>query len=92
MSFLGYGSPEALEEAIKQSEGEQNIDFTIYAGGLLSALVCSSLSQDEVEKRMKQVITGTKAGWSFAKGENFTAGEPNPCPCNVSGGGTYGRI
>ena len=82
MGFLGYGSPEALEEAIKKSEGEQDDVFVIYASGLVLASVCSSLPQDEVEKRMKQVITGTRAGWCFAKGESFADGEPKPSPCN----------
>lgn len=81
-SFLGYGSPEALEEAIKKSKGEQSKDFIIYDDGLVSASVCSSLPQEEVEKRMKRVITGVTGGWRFANDGNFSSGEANPCPCN----------
>ena len=45
-SFLGYGSPEALEKAITAGEGD---DFTVYREGLLYASVCSSLPTEEVK-------------------------------------------
>ena len=78
-SFLGYGSPEALEQAIKAGEGE---DFTIYRQGICMASVCSSLGKEETVSRMASIPSGTTAGWLFCDNETFHTGEPNPCPCN----------
>jgi len=80
-NFLGYGSPEALEEAIKASKAEDD-DFIIYAEGLGNASVCSSLPLEEVKERMAAVITGLAGGWVFAEGERFSDDRDNPCPCN----------
>ena len=56
-------------------------EFRIYATGLCSASVCSSLPQREVERRMAGEMTGV-GPWLFAHGEKFATGQPNPCPCN----------
>ena len=56
-------------------------EFIIYATGLVSASVCSSLSKREVELKMAQEMTGV-GPWRFARSEKFSGGEPNPCPCN----------
>jgi len=77
--FLGYGSPEALEAAIKEPQGE---DFVMYAQGLFMASVCSSLNKEETINRMASIPSGTTAGWIFCDNETFRTDEPNPCPCN----------
>ena len=56
-------------------------DFLIYAEGLVSASVCSSLPQEEVEKRMAAQMCGTASGWVLSKAPTFRQGQPNPCPC-----------
>ena len=79
-SFMGYGSPQRLEQAIEESEGKPSDEFCIYAEGLVSASVCSSLREEEVERRMARVITGV-GKWTLAKGD-FSDGNPNPCACD----------
>lgn len=76
--FMGYGSPEALEQAIKRDESD---DFVVYGEGLLYASVCSSFSQEIVIERMSRRICGTTNGWQFSE-ETFKGGESNPCPCS----------
>lgn len=78
-NFLGYGSPEKLEAAIKAQEDER---LVVYTEGLCFASVCSDLAVEEVAQRMKTRISGTTHGWGFSKNETFKDGEPNPCPCN----------
>ena len=77
-NFMGYGSPERLEQAITAEEGE---DFVVYGEGLIYASVCSSLAQDEVVARMHRRLCGTHAGWGLSD-KAFKTGEPNPCPCD----------
>lgn len=77
-NFMGYGSPEKLEEAINASESEE---FTVYSEGLCFASVCSTLSQEETERRMAQRLCGTTNGWTLADGP-FETGQPNLTPCN----------
>ena len=45
---------------------------------LLFAVVCSSLPQEEVERRMKDRPCGTTNGWLLAKSKKSG---PNPSPC-----------
>ena len=78
-SFLGYGSPEALEKAITAGEGD---DFTVYGEGLLYASVCSSLPPEEVKRRMGTRPSGTRGGWQLSENKTFRGGQPNPCPCD----------
>ena len=77
--FMGYGSPEKLEQAITAQE-ETGI-FEVYLEGLVSASVCSSLSQEETIARMKARITGITSRWELSI-KPFRTGETNPCPCN----------
>lgn len=56
-------------------------EFVVYAEGLCSASVCSSLSRREVNHRMKTRLTGVTP-WQPAKDKAFADGRPNPCPCN----------
>ena len=75
--FLGYGSSEALQAAITADEGD---DFTVNEHFLFS-VACSSLSLEEVKKRMARKPCGTTHGWVFSE-EPFPKGEPNPTPCD----------
>lgn len=79
-SFMGYGSPQALEDAIKEGEGP---DFMVYGEGLLYASVCSSLPQEEVEARMAARPCGTSMGWTISEAEEFADGQSNPRPCDT---------
>ena len=76
--FMGYGSPQALEAAIKSSEDEH---LVVYREGLCYSSVCSDLPQVEVVARMAHRICGTTNGWTLAE-ENFNDGQPNPSPCD----------
>lgn len=57
-------------------------EFIIYAMGICSASVCSSLPMADVQARMRSLETGVESRWEWAELENFRLGEPNPCPCN----------
>lgn len=76
-SFLGYGSPEALEQAIKKDESSE---FQVHEG-IAYARVCTSLSKEEAVARMRRRPSGTSHGWVFAD-EPFSDATPNPCPCD----------
>ena len=78
-SYLGYGSPEALESVINAQE--KSAEFMGYREGFLYTSVCSSFSQQEVETRMAARICGTKHGWMFSD-QPFSGDKSNPCPCN----------
>jgi len=58
------------------------MDFVIYAEGVCTASVCSSLPMAEVQKRMRAHDTGISSPWEWAEAEDFATGHPNPCPCN----------
>ena len=77
-SFLGYGTPEALEKAITMGEGD---DFTVYVEGLFYASVCSSLPLEEVKRRMKARLSGTTCGWQLSEDTTFSGCQSNPSPC-----------
>ena len=77
-NYLGYGSPEALEAALKADQDES---FTIYAEGLVYASVCSSLGPEDTARRMAAHVCGTEHGWEISEDKTFASGEPNPHPC-----------
>ena len=77
--FLGYGTPEALETAIKSGEGKH---LVVYREGLFNTSVCSDLAQEEVVARMARRISGTTNGWTLSTNDHFATGQPNPCPCD----------
>ena len=56
-------------------------DFYIYAKGICSASVCSSLPKKEVKRRMARELTGV-GPWQLSKDKTFSSGKTNPCPCN----------
>lgn len=56
-------------------------EFVIYSEGLFFASVCSSLSKEEVESRMRVTLCGTRNGWNLSL-QSFKSGESNPCPCD----------
>ena len=56
-------------------------EFVVYIEGLCFASVCSSLSQQEVEAKMKMHLCGTSTGW-ILDSEPFNNGMPNPSPCD----------
>ena len=58
-----------------------NEAFVIYSTGLVHSSVCSSLTQEEVERRMSREFTGITSHWRLSP-DNFSTGESNPCPCN----------
>ncbi len=58
-------------------------EFVVYATGICSASVCSSLPKREVASRMRRELTGV-GPWRLAKEKTFSGGEPNPCPCDQS--------
>ncbi len=63
-SYMGYGSPQALEAALNiKDEHIQIIKET-----LLYTQVCSDLPQTEVVARMAQRISGTSGGWQLSGG------------------------
>lgn len=62
-SFLGYGSPQALEKAITAEED----DHFIVRENLLFAGVCSDLPQEEVVARMARRVCGTSGGWQLCE-------------------------
>ena len=75
LPFLGYGSPEKLEEALNAENGP---DFMIIRETLLNAIVCSSLSIS----RMARVPSGTTYGWVIYEGDIFPNDvDPHPGPC-----------
>jgi hypothetical protein len=60
---------------------------TVYSYGLCYASACASLdaSREEVEDAVNASHpTGLENGWQVAD-ENFSGGEPNPCPCSEEG-------
>lgn len=57
-------------------------EFTIYAIGICSASVCSSLPAEEVKKRMSAEPTGVSSPWQLAEDDAFADGTPMPCLCN----------
>ncbi len=77
--FMGYGSPQALEESLKDDDGGH---FVIYTEGLIHASVCTDRPQSEVIAFMANRVSGTTGGWSLSEKETFSTGEPNPCPCD----------
>ena len=66
-----------MPKTIEVSPGE----FVVYAEGLCTASVCSSLPMAEVQRRMRDRETGVTP-WEWAEAEAFNTGEGNPCPCN----------
>ena len=62
--FLGYGSPQALEAAIKAQDDNH---LSVVAESLLYIMVCSDLPEEEVIGRMRRRICGTSGGWQFTK-------------------------
>ena len=56
-------------------------EFIVYFEGLCFASVCSSLSQQEVEAKMKMHLCGISTGWVLSD-KGFAGGEPNPSPCD----------
>ena len=77
-SFMGFGTPEALEDAITAGDGPE---FMVYSEGLLYAWVCSPLHHSEVESRMASRPCGTRHGWTLSDHSELASGESNPCPC-----------
>lgn len=60
----------------------------IYSSGLIHSSVCapSDWTKDDVEVWMNvQSPTGIDSRWEVRE-EAFRTGEPNPTPCNQSGG------
>ena len=76
--FLDYGSPQALEAAIKATEDEH---FVVY-DRLLFATVCSDLPIRVVKRRMVTRPCGTSGGWTFVTDKTLSGGVPNPYPCD----------
>lgn len=63
------------------STGIAGAEFNIYTEGLCCASVCSSLPQDEVERRMAAHWNGIDSKWTLSDEPTFSNGVPNPCPC-----------
>jgi hypothetical protein len=58
-------------------------DFIAYGVGLISASVCTSMDIEDATRHLNlNYPTGIESDWSWAKGENFATGEPNPRPCD----------
>ncbi len=55
--------------------------FMVYAEGICSASVCSSLPKREVNRRMRSRLTGVTP-WRPSRDKTFASGEPNPCLCD----------
>ena len=60
--YLGYGSPEALEAALR----EKDAHFEVVLESLCFLTVCSDLPQDEVVARMRKRPSGTSGGWQLS--------------------------
>lgn len=57
-------------------------EFTVYAAGIVSASVCTSLPPEEISVRMNMLYpTGISSNWGLAEEPHFSGGEPNPCQC-----------
>ena len=61
-SFLGYGSPQAIEATIRSNKDEH---LEMFQEGLCKAIVCSDLFLEEVVSRMAKRPSGTKGGWQL---------------------------
>lgn len=58
-------------------------DFTVYALGIVSASVCTTLPAEEVADRMNiEEPTGIDSEWALSEDATFKGGQPNPCPCD----------
>lgn len=63
---------------------ENEDEVTVYAQGMTSASVCSSLNEAETIAKVNEVNpSGTESGWSLAD-RNFACGKSNPCRCNTN--------
>lgn len=59
-------------------------DFEVYAYGLVSASVCSSLPLEEVKRLMAADPTGISSRWELSDATEFANGVPHPCPCETN--------
>lgn len=62
-SFMGHGSPQALEAALDAKDEH----FEVAREDLLFSIACSDLPQEEVVQRMANRPSGTSAGWVLAE-------------------------
>ncbi|KKM70805.1 hypothetical protein LCGC14_1437000 [marine sediment metagenome] len=56
-------------------------EFTELGEAVLWKAVCSSLPQEEVERRVGGIFCGTSGGWKLSD-KPFNDETPNPCPCS----------
>lgn len=67
-----------------------DLEFTIYAHGLVSASVCTNLPLNEATERLnRELPTGIPSGWKASPEPTFASGDPQPGPCELSDGSTH---
>lgn len=56
--------------------------FVVYTIGICSASVCSTLSVEEITKRINEEHpTGIQSKWEPSDNKEFKDGQSNPCAC-----------
>ena len=56
-------------------------ELMIYDEGLCYASVCTSLGDEELDRRMAARPATETRGWVRSEDTHFVGGQPNPCPC-----------
>lgn len=58
-------------------------DFQIYAQGICSMSVCTSLKSRKKIEELANLYnpTGISSRWEISKDRTFHTGQSNPCPC-----------
>jgi hypothetical protein len=56
-------------------------ELTVYSEGLCYASVCTSLDDEELDRRMAARPATETRGWVRSEDTHFAGGQPNPSPC-----------
>jgi hypothetical protein len=77
---------ESTKQIIKAHEDWQAAnhasELVIYAEGLCYASVCTSLDDEELDRRMAARPATATRGWVRSTDSHFAGGQTNPCPCD----------
>jgi hypothetical protein len=66
----------------KGNKEKEMKDFEAYSIGICNASVCSSLTLEEITKRLNERYpTGIASQWTLSEDKQFHSGQPHPCPC-----------
>lgn len=57
-------------------------ELLVYSERLFYASVCTSLDDEELDRRMAARPAAATHGWVRSEEAHFAGGQPNPCPCD----------